>query len=343
MARTSDIYSLPPDLPIPQDDGRAAHLPGTLVPSLSLVATTGERIDLSTIRGLAVVFAYPRTGQPNAPPLVPDWDLIPGARGCTPHTCSFRDLATEFAGLDTSVFGLSTQEPEYQRELAERLHLPFPVLSDADLALTNALRLPTLTVAGYVLIARLAWIQRDGVIEQVVYPVFPPDRNGPDMLERVRAIRSVERRSSSSQTVRRERTDDDDRTAIDALRDRWVMTVASGDVGALADLVTPDYEVWTHGAPALTGPETVVATMRAALAKYFVSQSYEPLETIVAGDWAIQRGIERIRVGPKDGGPAQEHSQRAMIILRRGEDGRWRYARGMTNGLPPAATPNPAT
>jgi peroxiredoxin (alkyl hydroperoxide reductase subunit C) len=123
---------------------------------------------------------------------VPDWDLIPGARGCTPHTCSFRDLSADFAALDTRIFGLSTQDPEYQRELAERLHLPFPVLSDAGLALTNALRLPTLTVAGHVLIARLAWIQRDGAIEQVTYPVFPPDRNGPEMLERVRAIRSAE-------------------------------------------------------------------------------------------------------------------------------------------------------
>ena len=192
MARTDDVYTLPPGLPVPEDDGRATHLPGTRVPSLALVATTGERIDLSAVRGLAVVFAYPRTGRPNDPPLVPDWDLIPGARGCTPQTCSFRDLAADFAALDTRVFGLSTQDPEYQRELAERLHLPFPVLSDAKLALTNAVRLPTLTVAGQVLIARLAWIQRDGVIEQVAYPVFPPDRNGEEMLERVRAIRSAE-------------------------------------------------------------------------------------------------------------------------------------------------------
>jgi peroxiredoxin len=192
MARTDDVYTLPPDLPVPEDDGRATHLPGTRVPSLALVATTGEHVDLSAVRGLAVVFAYPRTGRPNDPPLVPDWDLIPGARGCTPQTCSFRDLAADFAALDTRVFGLSTQDPEYQRELAERLHLPFPVLSDAKLALTTAVRLPTLTVAGQVLIARLAWIQRDGVIEQVAYPVFPPDRNGEEMLERVRGIRSAE-------------------------------------------------------------------------------------------------------------------------------------------------------
>jgi peroxiredoxin (alkyl hydroperoxide reductase subunit C) len=194
MARTSDISSLPPDLPVPTDDGRAAHLRGMFVPSLSLPATTGERIDLSAVPGRAVVFAYPRTGRPNAPPLVPDWDLIPGARGCTPHTCSFRDLAADFAALDARVFGLSTQDTEYQQELAERLHLTFPILSDAGLALTNALRLPTLTVAGIVLIARLAWIQRDGVIESVAYPVFPPDKNAAEMLDRLRALRAAEGR-----------------------------------------------------------------------------------------------------------------------------------------------------
>jgi peroxiredoxin len=183
--KRSDLYSLPPDLPVPVDDGRAAHLPGMRVPRIALPATIGDHIDLSAIDGLAVVFAFPRTGRPNAAPLVPDWDLIPGARGCTPHTCAFRDLAADFGALDCRVFGLSTQDPEYQREMAERLHLPFPVLSDAELALTHALRLPTITVANHVLIARLAWIQRKGVIEDVAYPVFPPDRNAADMLERV--------------------------------------------------------------------------------------------------------------------------------------------------------------
>ena len=136
---------------------------------------------------------------------------------------------------------------------------------------------------------------------------------------------------------------EDDRKAIDAVRDAWVEIVASGDARGLADLVTPDYEVWAHGAPALNGPHMVVATMGAALARYSVSQSYEPTETVVAGDWAFQRGIERIRVVPKDGGPPQEHTQRALVILHRGTDGRGRYARGMTNGLPPAASPNPGT
>jgi len=152
------------------------------VPSLPLQGTTGERIDLSTIPGRAVVFAYPRTGQPGQPPLVQDWDLIPGARGCTPETCAFRDLAGDFGKLGIKVFGLSTQEPAYQRELAERLHLPFPVLSDASRTLTDALRLPTLTVGGLVLLARLSWLQRDGRIERVWYPVFPPDRHASEVL-----------------------------------------------------------------------------------------------------------------------------------------------------------------
>jgi len=138
-------------------------------------------------------------------------------------------------------------------------------------------------------------------------------------------------------------TDEADRAAIDALRDRWVAVVASGDVRELADLVTPDYEVWTHGAQALTGPHTVVTTMGAVLTRFSVSQSYEPIETVIAGDWAFQRGIERIRVVPKGGGASQENAQRALLILRRGADGRWRYARGMTNGLPTTPSDKPDT
>ena len=179
---TRDLTSIPEGLPVPVDDGRARHLTGLAVPSIPLQGTTGERIDLSTIPGRAVVFAYPRTGQPGQPPLVPDWDLIPGARGCTPETCAFRDLAGDFGKLGIKVFGLSTQEPAYQRELAERLHLPFPVLSDASRTLTDALRLPTLTVGGLVLLARLSWLQRDGRIERVWYPVFPPDRHASEVL-----------------------------------------------------------------------------------------------------------------------------------------------------------------
>jgi peroxiredoxin len=181
------IMALPPNLPVPVDDGRARHLKGLRLPSISLKATGGLSVDLSGVSNRAVVFAYPRTGQINQPPLVKDWDLIPGARGCTPHTCGFRDLMKDFSALGCAVYGLSTQDTEYQQELSDRLRLPFPILSDASLALTRAMGLPTLEVAGLVLLARLAWVQRDGVIEKVFYPVFPPDRNAQEVLGWLRA------------------------------------------------------------------------------------------------------------------------------------------------------------
>jgi uncharacterized protein (TIGR02246 family) len=132
-------------------------------------------------------------------------------------------------------------------------------------------------------------------------------------------------------------SDEADRVAISALRDAWVAAVAEGDAPALADLVTHDYEVWAHATPTLAGPDVVVSAMSAALTKYAIEQSYEPIETVVAGNWAFQRGIEHIRAVPRDGGPAHEVAQRGLLILRRGDDGRWRYARGMTNGLPPTS------
>ena len=174
--------ALPLDLPVPIDDGAAAHLSGQRIPSVALPATDGTEVDLSAVRGRVVVFAYPRTGRPGQPPLVPDWDSIPGARGCTSQSCAFRNLTAEFGALGCRVFGLSTQEPADQRELAEQLHLPFPVLSDAELRLAEALRLPTFAAAGHVLLKRTTWVQRDGVIEHVFYPVFPPDRNAGDVL-----------------------------------------------------------------------------------------------------------------------------------------------------------------
>jgi peroxiredoxin len=168
---------LPDNLPVPQDDGAAAHLTGMRLPHIALPATTGAAIDLSAIPGTAVVFAYPRSGQPGVEPLVAHWDEIPGARGCTPHTRGYRDVYPEFAALGVSVFGLSTQDTAYQRELVERLEVPFPILSDEHLELARALRLPTMEVAGLTLLKRIAWIARDGVIERVFYPVFPPDEN----------------------------------------------------------------------------------------------------------------------------------------------------------------------
>jgi peroxiredoxin (alkyl hydroperoxide reductase subunit C) len=170
-------------IPAPADDGAAAHLKGTAVPSVALTATDGSTVDLAALRDRIVVFAYPRTGEPGKPSLVDDWDMIPGARGCTPQTCSFRDLFADLRAAGAGhVFGLSTQDPAYQREMAERLHLPFAVLSDEKLALTRALELPTMQVAGQTLIRRLALIIDDARISHVFYPVFPPDRNGPDVL-----------------------------------------------------------------------------------------------------------------------------------------------------------------
>ncbi len=178
--------NLPEGLPVPVDDGAAAHLPGLKLPSLSLPATTDEIVDLSALPGRVVVFAYPRTGRPGETPLTPDWDMIPGARGCTPHTCGFRNLYAEFQALGCAVYGLSTQDTAYQREMVERLQVQFPVLSDAKLELTRALGLPTFTVAGQILIKRLAWIADDGRICKVFYPVFPPDKNAEEVLSWIR-------------------------------------------------------------------------------------------------------------------------------------------------------------
>ena len=164
-------------LPVPEDDGAASHLPGLRLPSLVLLATNGPQVDLSTLGGLTVVYAYPRTGRPGEPN--PDgWEAIPGARGCTPQTCAFRDHFAELQSLGVAhLFGLSTQDTAYQRELAERLHLPFAILSDESLALPRALQLPTFTTHGMTLVKRLTLVLRDGIIEQVFYPVFPPDQN----------------------------------------------------------------------------------------------------------------------------------------------------------------------
>jgi peroxiredoxin (alkyl hydroperoxide reductase subunit C) len=170
-------------IPPPTDDGAAAHLKGAAIPSVALTATEGTTVDLAALKGRTVVFAYPRTGEPGRLALVDDWDMIPGARGCTPQTCAFRDLFAELRAAGAQqVFGLSTQDTAYQREMAERLHLPFAVLSDEKLKLTRALDLPTMQVAGMTLIRRLALIVDDARIAHVFYPVFPPDRNAPDVL-----------------------------------------------------------------------------------------------------------------------------------------------------------------
>jgi peroxiredoxin len=170
-------------IPAPEDDGGARHLTGLAVPDVALAATDGTQVALARIPGRVVVFAYPRTGVPGQISPVSDWDMIPGARGCTPQACAYRDLHQELTAAGAArVLGLSTQDTAYQREAAERLHLPFPLLSDERLALAGALRLPLMQVGGMTLIRRLAMIVDDGRIAKVFYPVFPPDRNAGDVL-----------------------------------------------------------------------------------------------------------------------------------------------------------------
>ncbi|TAM76735.1 peroxiredoxin [bacterium] len=170
------------NIPAPEDDGATRHLPGLALPSVPLAATDGSAVDLATLQGRTVVYAYPRTGQPGV--ANPEgWDLIPGARGCTPQSCAFRDHFSELQALGVShLFGLSTQDSDYQREAAERLHLPFAMLSDEHLRLTHALKLPTFEVDGMTLLKRFTLVIKDGVIEHVFYPVFPPDRNARDVV-----------------------------------------------------------------------------------------------------------------------------------------------------------------
>jgi peroxiredoxin len=182
VASAQNPYELPDDLPVPEDDGAADHLPGMRLPSVPLASTSGEIVDLSALPGRTVVYCYPMTGRPDRS-LPAGWDEIPGARGCTPQSCSFRDHHAELRSLGASVFGSSTQDTEYQREAATRLHLPFALLSDSDLAFAGALGLPTFEVDGMVLLKRLTLVIDEGWIEKVFYPVFPPDRSAEEVVE----------------------------------------------------------------------------------------------------------------------------------------------------------------
>jgi peroxiredoxin len=184
-----DRFQLPESLPVPQDDGRARHLSGRRLPDIGLPATDGTTVNLAAVKGRTVVYIYPRTGEPGKP--VPaDWDAIPGARGCTPQSCGFRDHFAELKGLGvTRLYGLSTQDSDYQREAVERLHLPFAILSDAGLRLTRALDLPTFEFNNMTLMKRMAWIVDDGSITKVFYPVFPPDQNAAEVIAWLRQER----------------------------------------------------------------------------------------------------------------------------------------------------------
>jgi peroxiredoxin len=169
-----NLSQLPSDLPIPQDDGAAKHLKGMRIPKISLHATTGKKLNPGDIQGRLVIYCYPMTGQPNVA-LPEGWDQIPGARGCTPQSCSYRDHYQELSSLGAQVMGLSVQSHPYQLEMVNRLHLPFPVLSDENYQFQQALHLPTFIAAGMTLLKRITLIANDGLIEAVHYPIFPSD------------------------------------------------------------------------------------------------------------------------------------------------------------------------
>jgi peroxiredoxin len=180
---------LPPGIPVPQDDGATKHLAGMTLPDLAVPATDGQSVNLSKLKGRTVVYVYPRTGVPgvDAPP---GWDDIPGARGCTPQSCSFRDHFGELKRLGVAqLYGLSTQDTAYQKEAVSRLHLPFAILSDEKFALTKAMKLPTFTTSGMTLLKRMAWVIDDGKMTKVFYPVFPPDKSAEDVIAWLQSAR----------------------------------------------------------------------------------------------------------------------------------------------------------
>jgi peroxiredoxin len=183
----TNLNQLPTDLPVPQDDGSTNHLKGMRLPNIELLATNGKSIHLGEMKGRLVIYCYPMTGQPNVP--LPDgWDQIPGARGCTPQSCSFRDHYQELQALGAEVIGLSVQTTDYQKEMADRLHLPFPVVSDANYQFQKALNLPTFMAAGMTLLKRVTLIANDGVIEAVHYPIFPSDSDPAWVINYLRSV-----------------------------------------------------------------------------------------------------------------------------------------------------------
>ena len=199
MARSDNLYELPRDLPIPRDDGACNHLEGMTLPPIGLPSTRGRVVDLSRLAGTTVIYIYPRTGRPDQE--VPTgWNEIPGARGCTPQSCAYRDHFSELQRAGAAqVFGLSAQDSAYQREAAERLHLPFELLSDAGHRLASTLNLPTFEVDGMKLIKRITLVVRNGAIAKVFYPVFPPDKNAGDVIAWLTAVRDDELREISDE------------------------------------------------------------------------------------------------------------------------------------------------
>ena len=188
-AVTPNLDQLPPNLPVPKDDGGCRHLPGMTMPSVWLMSTSNRRVDLGKLTApRSIIYCYPMTGQPGK--ALPDgWDDIPGARGCTLETCSFRDLHTELTKLNTGVYGVSVQSTDYQQEMVTRLKVPYEVLSDENMEFARALRLPTFSAGGMTLIKRLTLVVRAGRIEHVFYPIFPPDKHADDVLAWLKAHR----------------------------------------------------------------------------------------------------------------------------------------------------------
>ena len=179
---------LPQGLPVPVDDGACNHLKDAVLPHIQMESTQGRLVDVGAITGWLVLYCYPMTGRPSVP-LPTGWDEIPGARGCTPQSCAFRDHFNELRQLGAQVYGLSTQSTEYQSEAANRLHLPFALLSDVGLHFTKALGLPTFEIEGMRLNKRVTVIAKDGVVKKYFYPVFPPDRNADEVLDWLNANR----------------------------------------------------------------------------------------------------------------------------------------------------------
>jgi peroxiredoxin len=180
-----NLNELPANLPKPFDDGKTNHLKDAAIPSIKLESTDGEFVDLRTVtQDPTVLFIYPRAGSPLEPNSNPElWDSIPGARGCTPQSCGYRDLAQDFKELGFKIYGLSIQSPVVQKEFVQRNHIPFPILSDEQHQLTDHLNLPVFIFEGERLIKRMALVIIQGKIEKVFYPVFPPDQNAVEVLD----------------------------------------------------------------------------------------------------------------------------------------------------------------
>jgi peroxiredoxin len=179
---SKNLLQLPDDLPVPEDDGGAAHLVGSSMPVITLPSTSGGPVELGKLSKRTVIYAYPRTGVPDEPTFFEGWEAIPGARGCTPESCTFREHHDELQAAGADVYGLSTQDTTFQRDAVNRMHLPFAILSDDRLELTHALNLPTFDVNGLTLLKRITLVVKEGKVEHVFYPVFPPDEHAEAVL-----------------------------------------------------------------------------------------------------------------------------------------------------------------